>query len=72
VHNGADFGSEKILWARSMELAKDTELCRAYPDRALWKVSTDDMGVSVTRHDICNLTPTTDLLPPPIERDSSR
>ncbi len=68
VHNGADFGSEKILWARSMEPSKNTELCRAYPDRALWMLSTDDVDVSLKRLDICNLAPTAEPLHPPVER----
>ena len=58
VHNGADLKSEKILWARSMGPAEDAELCGTYPDRVLWKISTDDVGASVKPLDVCNTAPT--------------
>jgi hypothetical protein len=53
VHNGADFGSEKILWARSKGVGKDSDLCRAYPDRTFWIVTTDDTNVSLNPLDLC-------------------
>ena len=42
VHNGADFSSEKILWARSKGQESDRQLCADYSDRTFWMVTTDD------------------------------
>ncbi len=53
VHNGADFGSEKILWARSKGTESDRELCQAYPDRVFWSVKTDDVNFSLGPLDLC-------------------
>ena len=44
VHNGADFASEKILWARSKGAGNDVALCSAYPDRTFWSVTSDDIS----------------------------
>jgi hypothetical protein len=54
VHNGADFNTEKILWARSKGVDDDRELCQAYSDRAFWSVKTDDVNLSLTPLDLCN------------------
>jgi hypothetical protein len=53
VHNGADFGSEKILWARSKGEGNDSDLCSAYPDRTFWRVTTDDEHLSVGELGLC-------------------
>jgi len=53
VHNGADFSSEKILWARSKGVDSDRELCQAYPDRTFWSVKTDDVNFSLNPLDLC-------------------
>jgi len=53
VHNGADFGSEKILWARSKGLENDRQLCAAYSDRTFWMVTTDDESFSLKALDLC-------------------
>jgi len=53
VHNGADFNSEKILWARSKGSASDLDLCRAYSDRTFWSVSTDDQHYSLGALNLC-------------------
>lgn len=53
VHNGADFNSEKILWARSKGEDNDRELCQAYSDRTFWSVKTDDVNISLTPLDLC-------------------
>jgi hypothetical protein len=53
VHNGADFNSEKILWARSKGEDNDRELCQAYSDRTFWSVQTDDVNLSLTPLDLC-------------------
>jgi hypothetical protein len=53
VHNGAEFSSEKILWARSKGRANDLELCRPYSDRTFWSVTTDDQNVSLDRLELC-------------------
>ena len=53
VHNGADFCSEKILWARSKGATNDVDLCRAYPDRSLWSVTTDDAAFSLKPIELC-------------------
>jgi hypothetical protein len=53
VHNGADFNSEKILWARSKGPQSDRELCQFYSDRTFWRVTTDDKDVSLTPIELC-------------------
>ena len=53
VHNGAEFPGEKILWARSKGRGKDFDLCRAYPDRTFWGVTTNDVTYSLTPLAIC-------------------
>ncbi|MFZ0912352.1 MAG: hypothetical protein WBQ76_10005 [Candidatus Korobacteraceae bacterium] len=53
VHDGADFNSEKILWARSKGEDNDRELCQAYSDRTFWSVETDDVNISLTPLDLC-------------------
>jgi hypothetical protein len=53
VHNGADFNSAKILWARSKGTESDRELCQAYPDRTFWAVKTDDVSFSLDPLDLC-------------------
>ncbi len=53
VHNGADFSSERILWARSKGPSSDLELCRAYPDRTLWELTTNDVNYSLEPLDVC-------------------
>jgi len=53
VHNGADFNSEKILWARSKGAESDRELCQAYPHRTFWSVTTDDVNLSLNPLDLC-------------------
>jgi len=52
VHNGAEFSSEKILWARSKG-TDDLGLCRSYPDRTFWKLTTDDQNTSLKLLDLC-------------------
>lgn len=54
VHNGANFESEKILWARSKGVGKDFDLCSAYSDRMFWSVITDDKSYSLRRLDLCS------------------
>jgi len=53
VHDGADFPSEKILWARSKGPEEDSQLCQAYSDRTFWSLTTDDVNVSLNPLDIC-------------------
>ena len=53
VHNGADFSTEKILWARSKGAENDRELCQAYPDRTFWGVKTDDVNFSLEPLSLC-------------------
>jgi len=53
VHNGAEFSSEKLLWARSKGADRDLDLCRAYPDRTFWNVTTDDQTVLLRRLELC-------------------
>ena len=53
VHNGADFDSEKILWARSKGADKDRELCQAYATRTFWSVTTDDQSISLNLLQLC-------------------
>jgi hypothetical protein len=53
VHNGADFNSEKVLWARSKGAENDLQLCRLYPDRTFWSLTTDDQHMSLNQLDLC-------------------
>jgi len=53
VHNGADFDSEKILWARSKGTDGDRDLCRAYADRTFWSVTTDDRTAPLNVLHLC-------------------
>jgi hypothetical protein len=53
VHNGAEFGSEKILWARSKGPGNDRDLCQAYPERTFWSLTTDDVKVTLGPLDVC-------------------
>ena len=53
VHNGAEFNSEKILWARSKGVASDLQLCRSYSDRTFWNVTADDQQASLTPSSLC-------------------
>ena len=53
VHNGADFNSEKILWARSKGADSDRDLCTAYSDRTFWSLNTDDESASLNPLDLC-------------------
>jgi hypothetical protein len=53
VHNGAEFSAEKILWARSKGADHDSDLCRAYPDRTFWNLTTNDESFSLTPSDLC-------------------
>ena len=53
VHNWADLGSEKILWARSKGGTNDADLCSAYPDRTFWNLTTDDVTFSLKPFELC-------------------
>ena len=53
VHNGADLGSQRILWARSKGAANDRDLCRAYPDRTFWDLIANDQSTSLTPSNLC-------------------
>lgn len=53
VHNGADFSTEKILWARSKGHENDLDLCHDYSDRTFWSVRIDDKNVSLTPLGLC-------------------
>jgi hypothetical protein len=54
VHNGAEFSSEKILWARSKGQDNDVALCNAYAERRFWTVKTDDSTYSLEPSDLCS------------------
>jgi hypothetical protein len=53
VHNGAEFSSERILWARSKGSENDLDLCQAYPGRTFWSVTTDDTKVTLSPLGVC-------------------
>jgi len=53
VHNGAQFDSERILWARSEGPRSDLTLCQAYPGRTFWSVTTDDTNVTLSPMELC-------------------
>ncbi len=54
VHNWADLGSQKILWARSKGAGNDSDLCDFYSDRTFWSVSSDDVSFSLKPLDLCH------------------
>jgi hypothetical protein len=54
VHNGAEFGSEGILWARSKGRESDLGLCTSYPDRTFVGVTTDDTNLSFKVLQLCD------------------
>ncbi len=53
IHNSADFGSQKILWARSKGPDADRTLCSSYGDREFVRVTTDDTNISLSPVDLC-------------------
>ncbi len=53
VHNWADLGSQKILWARSKGADNDSDLCNSYSDRTFWSVTSDDLTFSLKPLDLC-------------------
>ena len=53
VHNGADFSSEKILWARSKGADADEDLCAAYGDRTFVSLVTDDVRLTLKPLRLC-------------------
>lgn len=53
VHNWADLGSQKILWARSKGAGNDSDLCNYYPDRRFWSVTSDDVSYSLRPLNLC-------------------
>ena len=53
VHNGADFNSERILWARSKGSDADLDLCAAYGDRTFVSVVTDDVNLTLKPLRLC-------------------
>jgi hypothetical protein len=57
VHNGAEFDSQRILWARSKGTEKDANLCQAFGDRDFWAVTTDDVNLSLKPLELCKRNP---------------
>lgn len=53
VHNGAEFSTAKILWARSKGADNDADLCRDYSGRTFWNLTTDDVNYTLTPSDLC-------------------
>jgi hypothetical protein len=53
VQNSAELSGQKIIWARSKGAGNDVDLCRAYPDRVFWSVTTDDTNISLGALDLC-------------------
>ncbi len=45
VYNAADIDSSKVIWARGMDDAEDTELIRYYKDRRVWLVEPDQPAI---------------------------
>ncbi len=41
VYNGADIDGQKVIWARDMDLAHNTELISYYKNRRVWLVNAD-------------------------------
>ena len=64
VYNGADFPSEKILWARAKGAGSDSDLCQAYSDRTFWSMTSDDVSFSLHPLQLCGTNqPTSPPLP---------
>jgi hypothetical protein len=57
VHNGAEFASQQILWARSKGAEKDADLCQTFGDRDFWTVTTDDVNLRLKPLELCKRTP---------------
>ena len=57
VFNGADFPSERILWARGMGATRDMELCGPFADRHFWALDTDDYFFRVSPSTLCDHSP---------------
>jgi len=57
VHNGAEFGSERVLWARSKGRTNDLGLCTAYRERTFVEVTTDDANLSFQVLPLCSQPP---------------
>ncbi len=55
AENLADFSTPEILWARSKGDGNDLDLCRAYPDRDFWLLTTDDTNTSLSALGSCEL-----------------
>ena len=53
VHNSADLGTQKILWARSKGAGNDSDLCAFYADRAFWSVTSNDVSFTLKPLDLC-------------------
>jgi len=47
VYNHADIDGSKVVWARSLDTDKDSELIRHYPNRQVWLVE-EDGGVTLS------------------------
>jgi len=47
VYNAADIDSAKVIWARDMDNAANSELIRHYADRKVWLVQPDSQPVAV-------------------------
>jgi hypothetical protein len=54
VHNWADLGEQKILWARSKGPGRDADLCDFYSDRSFWSVTSNDLTYSLKPLDLCH------------------
>jgi len=57
VHNGAEFASQRILWARSKGPERDADLCLAFGDRAFWTLTTDDVSLRLKPLPLCKGNP---------------
>jgi hypothetical protein len=52
VYNLSDIDGSKVIWAREMSAADNTELLRYYHDRKVWLVEPDTMPAKVTPYPV--------------------
>jgi hypothetical protein len=50
VYNDADIDRSKVIWAREMDAANDSDLIRYYKDRKVWLVEPDTRPVRLSAY----------------------
>jgi hypothetical protein len=55
VYNGAEIDGSKVIWAREMDAANNSELIRYYKDRRVWLVQPNVSPATVTPYSIYSM-----------------